>query len=85
MNDTGFSVKAENRSRFAALYSPLSGADMSAVARSAGALDGAKQPGLKLQEGSAKSIYFEPPAVFSGGGGLVSTPPPRHASKTAIN
>jgi len=73
MNDTGFSVKAENRSRFAALYSPLSGADMSAVARSAGALDGAKQPGLKLQEGSAKSIYFEPPAVFSGGGGLVST------------
>ena len=73
MVDTGFHVKPENQARFAALYSPLSGADMSNVAKSADALAGPKPIGLKLQEGSAKSSYFNPASVFSGGGGLVST------------
>jgi CubicO group peptidase (beta-lactamase class C family) len=46
---------------------------MSNVAKSADALAGPKPIGLKLQEGSAKSSYFNPASVFSGGGGLVST------------
>ncbi len=73
MLDTGFHVEAENQARFAALYSPLSGADMSHVAKSGDALAAAKTPGIKLQEGSAKSSYFEPASLFSGGGGLVSS------------
>ncbi|MDC1368405.1 beta-lactamase family protein [Pseudomonadales bacterium] len=73
MLDTGFHVTAENQARFAALYSPLSGADMSHVAKSGDALAVVKPPGIKLQEGSAKSSYFEPASLFSGGGGLVSS------------
>ena len=72
MVDTGFHVREENQERFSALYSPLSGGDMSNVAKTGDSL-AEKQPGIKLQESSEKSTYFKPAAVFSGGGGLVST------------
>jgi len=72
MVDTGFEVKAENQGRFSALYAPLSGGDMSNVARSGDALT-EKKTGIKLQEGSGNSSYFKPAKVYSGGGGLVST------------
>jgi len=72
MVDTGFHVREENRSRFSALYAPLSGASMSNVAKPGDSLAD-KKPGIKLQESSEKSSYFNPAAVFSGGGGLVST------------
>ena len=72
MVDTGFHVREENRPRFSALYSPLSGASMSSVATS-GDPFADKKTGIKLQESSEKSRYFKPPAIFSGGGGLVST------------
>ena len=72
MVDTGFHVREENRPRFSALYSPLSGDGMSSVAKS-GDPFAEKKTGIKLQESSDKSKYFEPAEIFSGGGGLVST------------
>ena len=72
MVDTGFHVREENRFRFAALYSPLSGAGMGSVAKS-GDPFADKKTGIQLQESSAESSYFKPAAIFSGGGGLVST------------
>ena len=72
MVDTGFHVREENRPRFSALYSPLSGDGMSSVAKS-GDPFAEKKTGIKLQESSDKSRYFEPAEIFSGGGGLVST------------
>ncbi|MFT6435083.1 MAG: CubicO group peptidase (beta-lactamase class C family) [Candidatus Azotimanducaceae bacterium] len=73
MVDTGFHVKEENKARFSALYSPLSGGALGNVAKSGDALSGVKKTGIKLQESSEKSGYFTPAKVFSGGGGLVST------------
>ena len=72
MVDTGFHVREENRPRFSALYSPLSGDGMSSVAKP-GDPFADKKTGIKLQESSDKSRYFEPAEIFSGGGGLVST------------
>lgn len=72
MVDTGFYVREENRTRFSALYSPLGGDGMSSVAKS-GDPFADKKTGIQLQESSAESSYFKPAAIFSGGGGLVST------------
>ncbi len=72
MVDTGFYVREENRTRFSALYSPLGGDGMSSVAKSGDPLAD-KKTGIQLQESSAESSYFKPAAIFSGGGGLVST------------
>ena len=72
MVDTGFYVREENRTRFSALYSHLGGDGMSSVAKSGDPLAD-KKTGIQLQESSAESSYFKPAAIFSGGGGLVST------------
>ncbi len=67
MRDTGFYVPADKKDRFAKLYSPTK--------------DGKIQPAVicaTRQEcvekfPSAVPSYLEPPTLFSGGGGLVST------------
>jgi CubicO group peptidase (beta-lactamase class C family) len=72
MDDTGFHVDAAKHHRFAALYSPPSGADMSNVGR-APAANEQRAAGLLLQESGSVSSYLEPTTLYSGGGGLTST------------
>jgi CubicO group peptidase (beta-lactamase class C family) len=55
MVDTGFQVREDQRSRFAACYNAAPGGKM------------------KLQDDPTTSPYLKPPALESGGGGLVST------------
>jgi CubicO group peptidase (beta-lactamase class C family) len=55
MVDTGFFVREDQKSRFAACYDFVPGGKM------------------KLQDDPQKSPYLKPPALESGGGGLVST------------
>jgi CubicO group peptidase (beta-lactamase class C family) len=55
MVDTGFSVRDDQRARFAACYNAEPGGK------------------LKLQDDPGKSPYLAPPALLSGGGGLVGT------------
>ena len=73
MHDTGFSVTEGNKDRFASLYSPLSGADMSNVGKKSVSDSRQMKPGLKLQEPAATSRYLKPTKLFSGGGGLTGT------------
>ena len=73
MHDTGFSVTKGNSDRFASLYSPLSGADMSNVGKKSVSDSRQMKPGLKLQEPAATSRYLKPTKLFSGGGGLTGT------------
>jgi CubicO group peptidase (beta-lactamase class C family) len=74
MLDTGFSVAPENHHRFAALYAPLSGGDLSSVGRAPANAGAAEQRGgLKLQEAAAGSRFLTPTGPCSGGGGLTST------------
>lgn len=72
MCDTGFHVRAENHDRFAALYAPLSGGDLSNVSN-ASASHEKREGGLLLQEAVAGSSYLQPTTLYSGGGGLAST------------
>ena len=73
MHDTDFSVAEVNKDRFASLYSPLSGADMSNVGKKSVSDSRQMKPGLKLQEPAATSRYLKPTKLFSGGGGLTGT------------
>jgi CubicO group peptidase (beta-lactamase class C family) len=74
MGDAGFQVRPALRERFAALYAPLSGGDMSSVGRAAPSADAvAQRGGLKLQEASIDSRFFEPTGPLSGGGGLTAS------------
>ena len=73
MGDTGFSVAPQNQSRFAALYAPLSGGDMSSVGRKSSAPSEQPRGGLKQMESSLQSSYFNQPKLCSGGGGLTGT------------
>lgn len=73
MSDTGFHVEPANHDRFAALYAPLSGGDLSNVAKVPSDPDIADRGGLKLQESASKSRFLEPPKLYSGGGGLTGT------------
>jgi CubicO group peptidase (beta-lactamase class C family) len=57
MKDTSFWVPPEKIDRFASCYQPKAPG----------------QTGLKLQDDAGKSTYATPPALESGGGGLVST------------
>ena len=73
MVDTGFSVPEQTQHRFASLYAPKVGGDMSSVGGAATRVPQDERGGLVLQEGSAQSVYFEAPGSHSGGGGLVGT------------
>ncbi|MEH6558087.1 MAG: serine hydrolase domain-containing protein [Oceanicoccus sp.] len=72
MDDTGFHVEEKNHHRFAALYAPMSGGDMSNVGKSQPVSE-KKQGGYKLEEGVEGSPYLASTQAFSGGGGLTST------------
>ena len=73
MNETGFHVADHLQSRFAALYAPLSGGDMSNVGSAQKSDDAASRGGLKLMERGVGSRYLQPTQLFSGGGGLTSS------------
>jgi CubicO group peptidase (beta-lactamase class C family) len=73
MRDTAFHVAAGNQARFAACYSPLTGASLAGVGAAAADPLKPKQTGLKLQEAVENSPYLKPPAQFSGGGGLTAS------------
>ena len=73
MDDSGFHVRPENHHRFASLYAPLSGADMSNVGRTSASSGEEREGGLKLQDSAATSASLKPAKLFSGGGGLMST------------
>ena len=72
MTKTGFHVDEPDQDNFASLYSPLSGGDLSNVAKNSETLEKPKE-GLLLQESSRESRYLNPTSLYSGGGGLVST------------
>jgi CubicO group peptidase (beta-lactamase class C family) len=72
MKDTGFSVRADQADRFAALYGPTSGLTMANVG--GGGINHEDRPGgIRLIESATQSSYLEPPKFLSGGGGLVGT------------
>lgn len=73
MVDTGFSVAPEHRARFASLYAPLSGGDLSNVGRAAANPGEPERGGLKLQEAAGASRFLTGEGPHSGGGGLTST------------
>jgi CubicO group peptidase (beta-lactamase class C family) len=74
MTDTAFHVAEKNRARFAALYGPASGADMSSVGATPGpGVAPPKPTGIKLLEGTEKSRFYKDPALHSGGGGLTGS------------
>ncbi len=72
MQDTGFHVDANNHDRFASLYAPLSGGDLSDVGK-ATVSDPGERGGLKLMEPAATSPFLEPTSLCSAGGGLTSS------------
>ena len=65
MVDTGFFVREDQQSRFAACYSASPDGPMNLQATATGK--------LTLNDDPAKSPYLTPPKLESGGGGLVST------------
>lgn len=73
MHDTAFWVPEEKQDRFAALYLPAVGGDMSSIGSDAGRVAPELRGGLKLAESSENSVYLSPPTSDSGGGGLVGT------------
>lgn len=73
MTDTAFAVAPEQQQRFAALYAPLSGGDMSSVGSKSSPTVDEPRGGLKLMESSLKSSYFKQPKLCSGGGGLTGS------------
>ena len=73
MVDTGFYVTPSNHHRFSALYTPLSGGDMSSVARTPSPTEIAQRGGLKRQESASASRFLKPTKLYSGGGGLTGT------------
>ena len=72
MDDTAFQVAKAKQDRFAALYAPLSGADMSNVGKTVKSKTD-QEIGLTLQESSSESSYFKEALVYSGGGGLTGS------------
>ena len=73
MQDTDFHVSDVNHERFASLYVPASGGDMSSVGRSSSKYQTADRGGLKLQDAATTSHYLRPATIYSGGGGLVGS------------
>ncbi len=74
MVDTGFHVASDNHSRFATLYAPPGGGDLSNVGRTSKS-DGAasKTTGLTVQDRGSESRFLQPATLHSGGGGLVGS------------
>lgn len=72
MVDAGFHVRAENQSRFASLYAPKSGGDLSSVSKGP-QIPLEERGGLKLQESAQSSRFLKPAELYSGGGGLTAS------------
>jgi CubicO group peptidase (beta-lactamase class C family) len=70
MQATDFHVEPANHDRFAALYAPEHGGDLSNVGRRTLSGEGPPRGGLKLQESASDSRFLTPPKLYSGGGGL---------------
>jgi len=73
MHDTAFWVPEQSQDRFAALYVPEIGGDMSSIASGSGQVPAEQRGGLKLADRAENSVYLSPPSSHSGGGGLVGT------------
>lgn len=74
MHETGFHVAPDNHARFAALYAPPGGGDLSQVGRTTQRQEDApERRGLTLQEAAAGSRFLSPARLYSGGGGLTSS------------
>ncbi len=73
MHDTAFWVPDHNEGRFAALYVPEVGGDMSSIGAASKAVPQSERGGLKLADSAENSVYLSPPTSDSGGGGLVGT------------
>ena len=74
MGDTGFHVDPKNHDRFATLYAPPGGGDLSSVGGTSQPEDAEERPtGLRIQDPATQSKFLYPTTLFSGGGGLVST------------
>ena len=67
MVDCGFHVKPAENHRFAALYDAVGSAGLGQSNA------GRKPKGIALRESSTDSVFLEPAAFFSGGGGLIGT------------
>ena len=72
MVDTDFYVDPAKQSRFASLYVPPSGGDMSRVGNISGDAEKAKG-GLRLEDSVHESRFLKPPKVYSGDGGMTGT------------
>lgn len=80
MPDTGFHVRASQRDRFADLYGPAAGGDLSSIsAPSGGSLPTQFADDRQIDEPPvaldvlATSSFVNEPQLYSGGGGLVGT------------
>ena len=73
MHDTAFWVPEQSQDRFAALYLPEMGGDMSSIGGGSERVPQELRGGLKLADSSENSVYLSPPSSHSGGGGLVGT------------
>ena len=73
MADTGFIVADKKKERFAALYNPPTGSNMSNVGKPAVLFEEDKPKGVILQDAATGSHYLKPPSHYSGGGGLTGT------------
>jgi CubicO group peptidase (beta-lactamase class C family) len=72
MLDTGFHVQPHNHARFASLYEPLSGGDLSNVGRKS-VQPVSERGGLKLMDAAQTSAFLAPTPLSSGGGGLTGS------------
>ena len=73
MHETAFWVPEQSQDRFAALYLPEMGGDMSSIGGGSERVPQELRGGLKLADSSENSVYLSPPSSHSGGGGLVGT------------
>ncbi|MGI9411882.1 MAG: serine hydrolase domain-containing protein, partial [Hyphomicrobiaceae bacterium] len=74
MTDTGFHADPAEQDRFATLYGPAGGGDLSSVASSTSTPGTKKAPaGVSVLAARLERRFLRPATVFSGGGGLVGT------------
>lgn len=73
MAETGFWVRPDQKPRFAALYGPLQGGDLSNVGVAPTPGEAAKRGGLKLLDTEGARYQPGTATLYSGGGGLVGT------------
>ena len=74
MVDTAFHVDEAEQDRFATLYGPAGGGDLSSVASASSTPGQKKEPtGVSVLDARHESRFLQPATVYCGGGGLVGT------------